>query len=198
VTPDDVLASLLAGNRRFVGGELTNPRRAPGDFTPLAAGQNPIAAIVGCADSRVPPEVIFDQGVGDLFVVRTAGNIIAGAGPTVNGSIEFAVAELGVSLVMVLGHSGCGAIQAAITHIDANDVLPGALGDLIELAMPAVAQAQGKPGNQLANVIAANVQRGVARLKKMAPVLADRVAAGKVKVVGAVYDLTSGEVRLLS
>ena len=101
---DAVLARLLEGNRRFARGEAANPRRRPEDFAPLAAGQAPLAAVVGCADSRVAPELIFDQGVGDLFVVRIAGNIISGAGASVKGSIEYSVAELGVRLVMVLGH----------------------------------------------------------------------------------------------
>jgi len=111
----------------FVKGELTHPRRKPDDFMPLAEGQAPLAAVVGCADSRVAPELIFDQGVGDLFVVRIAGNIISGAGASVKGSIEYAVAELGVRLIMVLGHSRCGAVHAAIKHIDAKDALPGSI-----------------------------------------------------------------------
>src|SRR5262249_21783604 len=119
--PDDVLKSLLEGNKRFVEGKLAHPGRSPKDFQALAEGQKPFAIIVGCADSRVPPEVVFDQGVGDLFVVRVAGNIVSGAGPTVKGSIEFAVGELGARLIMVLGHSQCGAVKAAIEHIDNKD-----------------------------------------------------------------------------
>src|SRR5438034_5800315 len=122
---DAVLAQLLEGNKRFAKGESAQPRRRPEDFAPLAEGQAPLAVIVGCADSRVTPELIFDQGVGDLFVVRVAGNIVSGAGASVKGSIEYGVAELGVRLVMVLGHSRCGAVQAAIKHIDAKDALPG-------------------------------------------------------------------------
>src|SRR5262245_21287112 len=99
--PDAVLAQLRAGNKRFMKGELEHPGRKPEDFAPLAEGQAPLAAVVGCADSRVAPELIFDLGVGDLFVVRVAGNVISGAGASVKGSIEFAVAELGVRLIMV-------------------------------------------------------------------------------------------------
>ena len=123
--PDAVLARLLEGNKRFVSGQLVHPGRKPEDFAALAEGQAPVAIIVGCADSRVAPELVFDQGVGDLFVVRVAGNIVSGAGPTVKGSIEFAVAVLGARLIMVLGHSQCGAVKAAIEHIDSNDALPG-------------------------------------------------------------------------
>jgi carbonic anhydrase len=191
---DTVLAQLLAGNQRFVKGELIHPRRKPDDFAPLAEGQAPLAVIVGCADSRVAPELVFDQGVGDLFVVRVAGNIVSGAGATVKGSIEYAVAELGVRLVMVLGHSRCGAVHAAIKHIDANDLLPGAIGDLVETIKPAVAAVKGKPGDLLDNVIKANVERGVARLKALEPILAVPVKQGTVKVVGAVYDLKSGKI----
>src|SRR5262249_34537540 len=139
----DVLARLLEGNKRFVDGQSTRVARTPKDFAADAQGQAPIAAIVGCADSRVSPELIFDHGVGDLFVVRVAGNVVSGAGPIVKGSIEYAVAELGVKLIMVLGHSQCGAVKAAIAHSDANDKLPGAIGELVTLIRPAVAEAKG-------------------------------------------------------
>ena len=157
--PDSVLARLLEGNKRFVSGQLVHPGRRPEDFAALAEGQAPVAIIVGCADSRVAPELVFDQGVGDLFVVRVAGNIVSGAGPTVKGSIEFAVAELGARLIMVLGHSQCGAVKAAIEHIDANDALPGSIRDLVDVIRPAVAAVRGKPGDKLDNAIKANVER---------------------------------------
>jgi carbonic anhydrase len=195
--PDAVLARLLEGNRRFEKGELAHPGRKPADFVPLAEGQAPLAVIVGCADSRVAPELIFDQGVGDLFVVRVAGNVISGAGASVKGSIEYAVGELGVRLVVVLGHTQCGAVKAAIQHIDAKDALPGAIGDLVDTIKPAVAAVQGKPGNALDNVIRANVERGVERLNGLQPILAAAVKKGEVKVVGAVYDLRGGKVTVL-
>jgi carbonic anhydrase len=142
----------------------------------------------------VAPELIFDQGVGDLFVVRVAGNVISGAGASVKGSIEYAVAELGVRLVMVLGHSRCGAVKAAIKHIDDNDALPGSIRDLVDTIRPAVAAANGRRGDPLDNAIRANVEQGVERLNGLAPILADAVRTGRVKVVGAVYDLGSGKV----
>ena len=135
-----------------------------------------MAAIVGCADSRVAPELVFDQGVGDLFVVRVAGNIVSGAGPTVKGSIEFAVAVLGARLIMVLGHTQCGAVKAAIEHIDSNDALPGSIGELIDPIRPAVTAVKGKPGDKLENVIRANVLMGVEKLKSLDP---DPVEAGQ-------------------
>jgi carbonic anhydrase len=195
--PETVLEQLLRGNQRFAEGKLLHPRRGPRDFAALAQGQAPQAVIVGCADSRVAPELVFDQGVGDLFVVRIAGNIVSGAGPTVKGSIEYAVAELGARLIMVLGHSGCGACKAAIEHIEANDALPGAIGDLINPIRPVVRMVAGQPGDKLTNVINANVQEGVKRLKGLEPILAKLVNSGELKVVGGTYQLGTGKVELL-
>ena len=192
--PDEVLRKLLEGNKRFMKGETTAPRRKPEDFSKLAEGQTPLAVIVGCADSRVPPEILFDQGVGDLFVVRVAGNVVSGAGATVKGSIEYAVAELNVSLVMVLGHSQCGAVKAAVKHISDHDSPPGAIAELVSAIKPAVVKAKGEAGDALENAIKANVGIGVERLKSLEPILAGQVKQGRVKVVGGVYDLRTGEV----
>jgi carbonic anhydrase len=192
--PAAVLARLVEGNQRFARGELAHPGRKPTDFVPLAEGQAPLAVVVGCADSRVAPELIFDQGVGDLFVVRVAGNVISGAGAAVKGSIEYAVAELGVRLVLVLGHTQCGAVKAALQYIRAKDALPGSIGDLVDTIRPAVAAVKDKPGDALDNVIRANVERGVERLNGLQPILSDVVKTGTVKVVGAVYDLRTGKV----
>ena len=195
--PDAVLARLIEGNKRFMKGELLHPGRRPEDFAPLAEGQAPLAIIVGCADSRVSPEVVFDQGVGELFVVRIAGNVVTGAGPFIKGSVEFAVAELGARLIVVLGHEACGAVKAAVAHIDANDSLPGAIRDLVEVIRPAAAAVRGKPGDKLENATAENVRMGVERLKALEPILAGMVKKGEVKVVGAVYKLRTGAVDLL-
>jgi carbonic anhydrase len=194
--PDQVLARLLEGNKRFVTGQLTHPGRRPEDFAALAEGQAPVAVIVGCADSRVAPELVFDQGVGDLFVVRIAGNIVSGAGPTVKGSIEFAVGELGARLIMVLGHTQCGAVKAAIEHIDSNDALPGSIGDLIDPIRPAVAAMKGQPGDKLENVTKANVLMGVQRLKGLDPILSRLAKSNELKLVGATYDLRTGMVKV--
>ena len=196
--PKDVLARLLEGNARFVKGESTRAARTPKDFAADARGQAPVAAIVGCADSRVAPELVFDQNVGDLFVVRVAGNVVSGSGPIVTGSLEYAVAELGVRLIMVLGHSQCGAVKAAIAHIDANDALPGTIGQLVNLIKPAVAAAKGKPGDKLDNVIKANVERCVARLKGLEPIVSKFVDKGELKVVGATYELSTGKVEVVA
>jgi carbonic anhydrase len=194
---DTVLPQLLEGNKRFMNGELAHPRRKPEDFVPLAEGQAPLTAIVCCADSRVAPELIFDQGVGDLFVIRVAGNVITGAGASVKGSIEYAVAELDVRLIVVLGHSQCGAVKAAIKHIDVKDALPGSISGLVDLIRPAVAAVKNKQGNILDNAIKANVEQGVERLKHLEPILASSVKKGTLKVIGAVYDLHSGKVTTL-
>jgi carbonic anhydrase len=195
--PDAVLAKLLAGNKRFVKGEVTQPRRKPEDFVPLEAGQTPLAVVVGCADARVAPELLFDVGIGDLFVVRIAGNVISGAGATVKGSIEYAVAELGVQLILVLGHSACGAVKAAIKHIDDKDSLPGSLGDLVNTIRPACVAVENNGGDKLENVTKENVRRGVERLKELKPILAKAVEDKKLKVVGGIYDLKTGEVKVL-
>jgi carbonic anhydrase len=195
---DQALKLLVEGNKRFAAGQITHPGRTPDDFKPLAAGQSPVAAIVSCADSRVAPEILFDQGIGDLFIIRVAGNYIDGAGASVKGSIEYAVAELNVPLIVVLGHSQCGAIKAAIQHLHDHDALPGSINDLVNAIKPSVVASEGKPGDPLRNAIEANVRRGVAKLNTLGPVVAPAIKSGKVKVVGGVYDLATGKVALLS
>jgi carbonic anhydrase len=181
ISADEALRQLLDGNARFVKGQPASPRRSPEDFRALAEAQYPEAVIVSCADSRVAPEILFDVGVGDIFVVRIAGNVVSGAGVTVKGSIEYGIAELNAPLIVVLGHSGCGALKAAMKHIDAKDSLPGAIDGLVELE----------------NAIRKNVEIGVERLKDLQPILAPRVKDGKLKVVGGVYDLRTGKVTML-
>jgi carbonic anhydrase len=188
-TADEVLKDLMAGNERFVAGKTLNPRRSPADFSKLALGQAPDAVIVGCADSRVPPEILFDQGVGDLFVIRVAGNVISGAGPTVKGSITYAVVVLGAPLVMVLGHSQCGAVKSALETKE--QVLPASIRDLIGLV-----STSGE--KDLDRAIVANVRAGVAKLKSLEPTLTHYVETKRLKVVGAVYDLASGKVTLVA
>jgi carbonic anhydrase len=142
----------------------------------------------------VPPELVFDQGVGDLFVIRVAGNVVGPAGFKVQGSVEYAVAELGAALVFVLGHANCGAVKAAIAHAGDGAPLPGSIGPLIDALRPAVRQARGQPGDLLANAIRANVAIGVERLRTLAPIVAPAVVQRTVAVVGGVYDLATGRV----
>ncbi len=198
VKPGSLLERLVEGNKRFIEGKLEHPGRSPKDFLALAEGQSPPIGIVACADSRVAPEILFDQGVGELFVVRVAGNIVAGTGPLVKGSIEFAVGVLGVRLLVVLGHTQCGAVKAAIEHIEGNDNLPGSIGELIDPIRPIVLSVKGLPGDKLTNVTKANVLAGVNRLKTLDPILSKLVKAGDLEVVGGVYDLATGNVEFLN
>jgi carbonic anhydrase len=195
---DEIMKRMAEGNQRFVSGKVLHPRRTPADFKPLAKAQYPIAAIISCADSRVTPELLFDQGIGDLFVIRIAGNYIDGAGAAVKGSVEYAVAELNVGMILVLGHSQCGAVKAAIQHIHQHDSLPGSINDLVNAIKPAVLESEGKPGDPLENAIEANVRRGAEKLKQLGPVIAPAVEAGKVRVFGGVYDLATGTVKMLA
>jgi carbonic anhydrase len=196
--PDQVLKQLLAGNKRFMSGELQNPRRTLDDIRAVAKAQYPLAVIVACSDSRVAPELLFDMGVGDLFVVRVAANVVDGAGVTVKGSIEYAIAELHVPLIVVLGHSNCGAVKSAVTHIDQKDSLPGAINGLVELVKPAVVKVRSQPGDIYANAARENVRIGVEKLSKLEPVVAPHVNDGSVKIVGGMYDLSTGTVKLVS
>jgi carbonic anhydrase len=197
VTADEALKDLMDGNARFAKGEATSPRRSPEDFRVVSEAQSPIAVVIACADSRVSPELLFDSGIGELFVIRLAGNVVDGAGVTVKGSIEYAVAELNVPLVVVLGHTNCGAVKAAVKHIDEKDSLPGSINGLVELIKPVVSKVHGQPGEIVANVTQANVAAGVEKLTNLEPILAPRVKAGTLKVVGGIYDLHTGTVTLL-
>lgn len=190
----DLVRKLLDGNKRFVDGKDTaaQDQRSAKRRAEIAEKQKPFAAIVTCSDSRVAPELLFDQGLGDLFVIRVAGNVIQGAGAIVKGSIEYAVAELGVGLIMVLGHSQCGAVKAALKHLDDKDKLPGSLNDLVAAIKPVAAKVKDEKGDRLENAIKANVAVGVERLTGLAPILAPAVKDGKLKIVGATYDLRTG------
>lgn len=189
LTADESLKDLLAGNERFVAGKPLNPRQSPADFSKLATGQTPDAVIVGCADSRVPPEILFDQGVGDLFVIRVAGNVVSGAGPTVKGSIAYAVVVLGAPLVMVLGHSQCGAVKAALETKELD--VPQSIRDLVGMVSTGGEK-------DLDRAIVANVSAGVAKLKSLEPTLTRYIETKRLKVVGGVYNLASGKVTLVA
>jgi len=190
VSADDALKQLLAGNQRYVEGKPTRSHQDAARRTEVAKGQKPIAVIVGCSDSRVPPEIIFDQGLGDLFVVRVAGNVAASHGI---GSIEYAVEHLGSRLVLVMGHERCGAVDATLKGGEAHNHIK----ELIEAIKPAVAKAKGKPGDALDNAVKANIAMVVEQLKASKPTLAEMVSTKAVKVVGARYDLDTGKVELI-
>jgi carbonic anhydrase len=187
----------MAGNKRFANGTPTAPRREPKHFRALSGAQHPQSIVISCADSRVNPEILFDEGIGDIFVVSVAGNVVDSAGVVVTGSIEYAVAELNVPLIMVLGHSDCGAVKSAMKQISAKEALPGDIDGLVELIKPAVLRSKSRPGDPLDNAIRENVAIGVERLKGLDPIVAPAVKDAKVKVVGGVYDLATGKVTLI-
>lgn len=184
-TPDQALARLMAGNGRFVSGQADEPRRSLDRVRELSQGQSPYVAILGCADSRVPVEILFDEGFGDLFTVRVAGNV---ATPEEIASLEYAVGVLGAQLVLVLGHSSCGAVQAAA----AGAAVPGQISALFQHITPAIPD-----GADLDAAVAANVHHQARVLLTSSTVIREAVAAGKAAVRGAVYDLADGRVRLL-
>jgi carbonic anhydrase len=195
MTAAEALTELMAGNKRFVQSLKDScVQRTPDRRMEVAEGQNPFAVILACADSRVSPEIIFDQWIGDLFVVRVAGNIVSPANYGILGSIEYGVKALGVHLIMVLGHSRCGAVEGAIKTLQAGTAYPGAIADIIKAIQPSVEKAKGEPGDLLQHAILENVRLGISTLNHLDPVLAPLVKAGKVKVVGGNYDLVSGEV----
>ena len=199
MTSDEALKALMDGNKRFISSmnescmQSTLEQRMK-----VAEGQNPFAVILACADSRVPPEIIFDQWIGDLFVVRVAGNIVTPQNYGILGSIEYGVTVLGVNLVMVLGHSRCGAVEGAIKALKAGTAFPGSIGTIVQAIKPSVERAKSEPGDLLRNAILDNVKLGVSRISGSDPVIAPMVKEGKVKVVGGEYDLVTGEVTLVA
>ena len=193
-TPDAALARLLEGNGRYVAGKL-NERDFSANAAARALGQAPFAAILGCADSRVAPELAFDQPPGELFVVRVAGNFMT---PDGLGSLEYGAAVLGTKLIMVLGHTNCGAVDATVAALQKGNDLPGHIGDLVRAMKPGIEPVLKQPGADLnQRAVVANVRSNVQRLQEAKPILADMIAAGKLRVVGAVYDLPTGKVVLV-
>ncbi len=200
-TPDQALDRLKRGNEGFLRDEpvlfdTSHERRMN-----LAAGQEPFATLIGCSDSRVGPELLFGAGLGELFIVRNAGNNIDTAGL---GSVEYSVVALGVPLIVVLGHEKCGAVQAAAQLVTDDTQFPGAIGQMIEPIVPAVLAAQrgtdggDHSGDLVERAIEENVRRMVNRLKNYGePTLMEPLMMGKLKIVGAVYSLATGEVRWL-
>jgi carbonic anhydrase len=189
MTPDQALRKLMAGNERFVAQKRKSPNQDVIRLNEVAKGQKPYAAILGCADSRVPSEILFDQGLGDLFVCRVAGNI---AIAEEIGSLEFGAAVLGTKVIMVMGHERCGAVEATIK----GAAVPGQIGRLLDAIRPSLAKAKDLPGDPLENACKANIAYQVEQLKK-SPVLTDLIAAGKLKIVGGYYDLDKGTVSLV-
>jgi len=187
LSPAAVLSLLDQGNQRFVMGRLASPHRNLDRVKEVAGKQAPIAAFLGCADSRVPIEIVFDQGFGDLFVTRVAGNVVT---PEILGSLEFGTAVLGAKVLFVLGHSSCGAVSAAMK----NEEVPGQISTLFQHIQPAVHNARG----DAAAAVRLNVRNQVAILSESSPPIARRIKAGTLLVVGGVYDLATGQVTRLN
>jgi carbonic anhydrase len=186
---DSALKLLKAGNQRFVGGQAIHPNQEKPRRDQLTAGQQPMAAILACSDSRVPVELLFDMGFGDVFVIRDAGNV---PGTDEIGSIEYAVEHLGVPLVVVLGHTKCGAVTGAV---QGGSPEPGALGELLAKIKPAALAVTTLPADQqVPAAVHANVEQGVKQLTAKSDVLAKAVKEGRTKIVGAVYQLEDGQV----
>lgn len=192
-TPDEALARLLEGNRRFVEGTPQAPEPSA-ERIALASGQNPFAVILGCSDSRVPIETIFDQRPGDLFVVRIAGNFV---NEDELASIEYATHVLSCELIVVLGHSGCGAVQAALVHVEHGTNFKGHIQRLADAIAPAARRARSMEGNWWDNAVVENVRGSVHAVLGRSEIISAAVAGGTVKVIGATYDLTTGGVHLV-
>lgn len=187
---DESLKKLIEGNERFVGSKMFHQNQSAERRDEIAKGQHPIAVIVSCSDSRVPPEIIFDQGLGDLFVIRSAGNLVDDIGL---GSIEYAVEHLGVQLIIVLGHERCGAVDAAVKGGEA----PGHIAKLIEEINPAVEEAKKQSGDLLDNAVLSNINIVVKQLQNAEPILKEFVHSKKLIIVGARYDLDDGVVTII-
>lgn len=190
VTPDLVLAELKAGNAHHAEHQYKHPHETVARQQELVAGQHPHAEILSCADSRVPPEIIFDQGLGDLFVVRVAGNV---ATDSEIGSLEYGAEHLHIPFLVVLGHQNCGAVTAAVQGGEAE----GHIAMLVNLIKPAVDKSRRLPGDRIENAVRINVQMVVQQLRSSTPVLSELVAQGKLKIVGGVYSLETGKVTWL-
>lgn len=185
--PGDALERLMAGNARFVRGTPEAPHRDLERLRAIEAKQTPFAAVLGCADSRVPVEILFDQGFGDIFPVRVAGNVVT---PEVIGSLEFGTAVLGAEVLLVLGHTKCGAVKATVE----GAAVPGQISSLFYHIQPAVDAAKG----QLDAAVVENVRRQAELLRRSSPVLAGLVRDGKLRIAGGVFDLATGVVTLLA
>jgi carbonic anhydrase len=191
VAPAEAVSKLKEGNGRYTGGNLQHPGQTTERRAELANSQHPFAIILSCSDSRVPPEIVFDQGLGDLFVIRVAGNVID---DHALGSIEYAVDHLGVRLIVVLGHQSCGAVKAAKETIAAKSKAAGHIQSLVTAIRPAV---EATVHDDHEATVKANVKDVVQALRSSTPVLKPKVDSGDLRVVGAYYNLDTGAVTFL-
>lgn len=196
VTADQALARLKAGNEKYVTAPEVCSAELAKRRSSVVASQAPWATIISCADSRVPPELLFGGlGVGDLFVARNAGNMVDTA---TMGTIEYGAAVLGVPLIVVLGHESCGAVDAACNVVTKNATYPGSIGPMVQAIVPAATAVKGKPGDFLDNAIRENAKRTAAQIASTSKIVGDLVKGGKVKILAARYALADGRVEYLS
>jgi len=191
VNPLIGIKKLMGGNKRFVEGKSIRPRQDSTIIRQLEKGQTPFATIIGCSDSRVPNEMIFDQGLGDLFILRTAGQVSSQAS---YGSIEFATIYLNTKLIVVLGHTKCGAVAAAVA-LPENP--PGHIVTLINAIKPAVIKCANQEGDKVSNTVRQNVIEQVNSLRSLEPVLSRKYDKGELLIVGAVYNIETGKIEFL-
>jgi carbonic anhydrase len=191
--PATAWKALKEGNERFVAGRPAHPSQSVDHRASLAAGQKPTAVVFGCADSRVAAEIIFDQGLGDMFVVRTAGHVIDSA---VLGSLEYAVTVLGVPLIVVLGHDSCGAVQATLKALDDGEIPRGYVRDLVERVTPSVLSGRREGLTQVDEFEAHHVRETAAQLLSRSTAILERVPTGELAIVGVTYHLADGRVVL--
>ncbi len=190
-TADSALRMLKEGNKAFLEDAAVSQPQDRRRRLEIAKTQTPFAVLVSCSDSRVPPEALFGRGLGDLFIVRVAGNTVSKEGL---GSIEYAVAELGVPLIVVMGHERCGAVAAAVSVVKDNTLFPGMISDMVQPILPAAIATRDQKGDWVENAVIRNVQNVVARLKISGKLIEDPYAAGTLKIIGARYDLDEGRV----
>ena len=189
VPADKALAMLIDGNQRFAEHLKTHADASPERRHELIVGQHPYAVIISCSDSRVPPELVFDAGLGELFVIRDAGNVVD---DVVVGSVEYAIEHLGVKLVLVMGHESCGAVTAAVNHANEAHITA-----IVKAILPALEVSKGQAGDPVHNCVAANARMTAKQIRESQPVMAKAVSKDGVKVQAAVYDLQTGKVNLL-
>ncbi|MER8188272.1 carbonic anhydrase [Kitasatospora sp. NPDC094015] len=194
-TPDEAFAMLLAGNQRFTAGAPQHPNQDAARRAATAPSQSPFAVLFGCSDSRLAAEIIFDQGLGDLFVVRTAGHVM---GPEVLGSIEYGVSVLGSPLVVVLGHDSCGAVAATRAAVEDGTTATGYVRDVIERVTPSVLAARAAGHTEDSDFIHTHIEHTVDLLLDRSRTLADAVELGRTAVVGLSYRLTDGTAQLVT
>lgn len=187
------LQRLLEGNERFVADRAICPQQTARRIE-LASGQSPFAIVLGCSDSRVPVETVFDQIPGSIFVVRIAGNFVENEGL---GSIEFSIAALKSSLILVLGHTSCGAVSAAVSYVKEGTTQPGHIQRIVEAIEPAARATKSKDGDWVRNAIVQNIRDNVAALTSQSTIVADAHKAGSLAIYGGLYDLHSGKVSIV-